>query len=427
MKGAMNPLFWILGIVVGGFLWASLLATYFQFGYGWLGGIFVITGLFFFGHALGVVAKGIKIPKWLSILLGFVFFVILGIGISIAGIFGMLTATPANLQGDTTQNPLIAPQQSQVTGDTTTSCLASVTADNQGKSATLTYNAYDKANSAPLSNNVNANISIYKVSSMDDTSADNFLTTATDTTGGSLTTITAGSVVSIFGNGGVDYYVMPKTNICVNGQQGTVNLDAYAIAAESNIQSALFDSSGNALSAGNGGTDKTTAMGASAKDQFSWEIKVNAANKAYYLGAVGFATGTNISDAYPIGSAFKEVATPQHMKDIAIAANSTAEATQTKTYTVFELTTPKLLTEYEKYRLDFKVEASANDPVGAPGTAGASEVYGLAKDATYIINPSSGVVELRIDDGTTSEADIGLAETETSPCGLQTGFCLEVT
>ena len=421
MKG--NPLYTILVLLIGGFIWSAVLAGMFGIGFGLVGGILTVAMLVAVAQYFGAVSI-LPLNKMFSGLLA----VVLVAFFFGATIWGVVASAGSALPSASVSDQTVLNQNQAVTS--LDACAASVSDNVRGTSATLTLNGYDYANSNPLGTNVDLNGSVYAAANAAGTNQATFRSTFTDTTTGTVTTTKAGQIVTITGNSGAGYYTIPMEGVCVDGQQKSVNLKGYAVTTEANVASALFESNGNALSAGASGVDYTAAMAANEKASFQWEIKENGANSAFYLAAVGLATGANITNAYPVTTDTRFDQTGrivQHMKDVAIQVNSTAENTETKTYTVYYLTTPVLLTEFEKFKFDFKVEASATNPSGQAGSATQNGVFGIAKDGVWERDPTTGASVFDIHDRTVNQADVGLGETEVSPNGAQTGFALVIT
>ncbi len=418
----------LVALIVGGVIWSLVLASFFGFGAGILGGILTVVALFLIGHGLfGVGLKSVPIPRIASGSIGVVLLlvVIFGVGGLMSGI-GAVSAPAASV----TSQPLLPSSQQPTSVSVDQACANSVSDNVRGTSATLTLNAYDYANQNPLGTNVDTAYSVYAAKDISGTNQASFRSTGTDSTTGTVTTTKVGELVSIFGNGGVNYYVLPQEGVCVDGQQKPVNLVSYNITTDGNIAGSLFDSNGNALSSGNSATDRTFAMAANEKVTIQWELKENSANTAFYLSALGFATGTNITSVEPTGNSkglFTQVFTPQHMKDLSIEANLTGDGNRTLSYSVWKLNTPVLLKEFEKVKYDLKVTASGSDPLGAAGTATMSGIWGIAKDGTWVRDPLTGSVVFDIQDRTTSQADTGMNEIDNMPCGLTTGFCADIS
>lgn len=426
MKGSTNPLMVLVALIVGGVIWSLVLASFFGFGAGILGGILTVVSLFLLGHGLfGVGHSSVPIPRLASGVIGAILLlvVIFGVGGFVSGIGAVAPAASV------TSQPLL-PSSQPTPVLVSDACAASVSDNVRSTSATLTLNAYDYANQNPLGTNVDTAYSVYAAKDISGTNQATFRSTGTDSTTGTVTTVKVGELVSILGNGGVNYYVMPQEGICVDGQQKPVNLFAYNITTDGNIAGSLFDSNGNALSTGNTATDRTFAQAANEKTVIQWELKENSANTAFYLAALGFATGTNITSVTPTGnsaSLFTQVFTPQHMKDLSIEANSTGNGNRTLSYTVWKLKTPVLLKEFEKVKYDLKVTASGSNPLGAAGTATMSGIWGIAKDGTWVRDPDTGSIVFDIQDRTTTQADTGMDESDNMPCGLTTGFCADIS
>jgi len=312
---------------------------------------------------------------------------------------------------------------------TDVSCADKVSAEIRGKAATLYLNAWDQESNTPYSSAVDlsTNCWVYK----NGNSASDYVRTTSDTSDGTLTGFSVGDTIYIY-CGGSSYYVDPLEGLCIDSETPNIDLNAHAIASESNLQMTLYDDTGSStLTADTGGDcDYTMSQGAGSEDSIYAKLKVNVANKAYHFGGWAVATFYNISKVEPQHEegVYTKVGTPQHLESVDIVTNSTNSKSITEDYVFYKIDRPILLHEWDSIKEQFVVEADdTNAPVGdctaSPDTLNGFAI--LAKDVTYS-RGADGVVYFDAYTHDASESDVGLDETETSPAGKQTGVLVEV-
>jgi len=292
-----------------------------------------------------------------------------------------------------------------------------------GRSATVDVNAWDMESNTPYASAVDVNPTYIFVNGV-------YKTTLTDTSASSFTAA-VGDVVDVY-PGGSSYYGEAIHGFCIDSERPTLEISAHAIAAESNLAVTVYDDTGSTeLSSGTSNCeDYTMTMGADESKVIYVKLKVNAANKAYQVGAVAVAPINDIEDVKPSGASaglFEKIATPKHLKSVGIIVNqSGTSATITKDYTVYKLKSPVLLHEWDSVTYQFTVEAGSTDPSGTACTVSGWDGFAvLFKDATYY-RGDDGNVYFDIYTHDSSEADVGLDETENSPYGKQTGALIRV-
>ena len=394
---------------------------------GLLSALLITTGLFFLIKGL-TGGSFFGFSPIVTVILGVVVLFVFGGFAFIGGLVGGLTSG-APLA--TISAPLTAiDQPASVASED--ECLAKITnKDIIGKAAALTFNGYDLAADNPFGSAVDiaTAVNIFEAKSLSEAGPANFRQNTADTSAGRLTGFKVGEVLTFAGGNGA-YYMQPVEGFCVETEEDSLVFDLFSIEAESNIQSVVYDDTATTeLSAGTGQTDYTAALGASEVDTYWWRIRNNAANKAYWLGAVGLATLTNVSYAKPGPESavlFNAVSLPLHMKDVAIEVAAGSAPTVTRSYNPYELKSPVRLTEFKEFKFQIEVKATANDPVASQNTSAQSGICGIAKDKAWN-RGEDGKMYHTFYNITSGQEDIGLQETEVSPNGKQTGFCSQFT
>jgi len=246
--------------------------------------------------------------------------------------------------------------------------------------------------------------------------------------------IACGSIVDVWSGNtssvNSDYYLEPKTGICVNKKVMTVTLDAYKIAAESNLQTTVYDDSGStALSAGDV-EDYKISLGANEEKAVYAKIKINSANVAYRLIGVATVVGKNLSSFKPVG--MSSAVTAEFLKDVSIQYNQSNSAnTVLKSYSVYKLSEPVMLTQWESKKYQFKIKSSAtadpldtDDSLESTGTS-VPFVALIWLDGDYAEDENGNMVldYYQHDD---NENNVGMAEIPESPYGKTGGAFIEV-
>jgi len=317
---------------------------------------------------------------------------------------------------------------SSVSSVTPSSCMSSVSDEIRGTAATIDLNAWDLESNTPYSSAVDfsTNCYIYK----NGNAATDYVTTSADTSAATLSGYSVGDTIYMY-CGGSTYYGEPVEGLCVQTQRFPVAINAHTIVAETDLSTTVFDDTGaTALTAGDGGADYDMTLGAGGEDTIYAKLKVNVANKAYQFCGWGTFTFYNISSVTVLGDdaggTYTKVASPLHMSNLDVATNATATSTVYGTYTFFKRS-PLLLHEWDSVKTQINVKAHAsNDPNGFGPTASTANGFALlAKDCAYA-RGDDGKMYLDIYSHDTSEADVGLGETEISPQGKTAGVTIEV-
>ena len=410
--------------LIGAAILAYLLGVYF-FGFATLGGITV--------NAIVFIVAVLSLLKWRGVSWAKAWFfdrktnMYLGLGLTAwlvfsLGIFGLpaiIPFSPESIFGGFTAASFISAPSA------VTQAACSVSPEILGKDASITLNAWDLEANDPYSSAVDFSTSCYVYKNGN--SAANFVATTTDTSAGTLNSgFTVGDVMNIY-CGGSSYYGEPVENECIDSQDDMVNINAHAIAGETDLAITVYDDTGSAAltAAGNSTTaDYDLTLGANEEKSIYVQLKVNAANKAYNF--IGFATGAgnDIKSVVPVDSKFVKRATVDFLDDVSV--NGGSATNQTITYTAYTLNAPVLLSEWEQVKHQFTVTAGTSDPSATDNvfsTIDAAIVCGL--DATYA-RGSDGVVYLDYYvHSTGSETNVGVSETFTDPVGKNSCVVIE--
>ena len=292
----------------------------------------------------------------------------------------------------------------------------------------MTLNGYNLAVDSPYADAANSGTAyIFKSDKLTDGTASTFVSSGSDTTAGAVTGVKVGEVVAL-GGGNTSFVIEPVDGLCINGQQVAVVLKSHGIQTIGSMDSTNYDSTGSTeLGAGTQSIMYTAAMGASEEAVFYHRIKNNGANADFWLGAVGLATFTNISDAFPGGPSaglFTKVGTPLFLKDAVINTSHTSPgtlSTMTRSYTPYKLYSPVLLTEFQEFKYQYNVKSTTSDPVGAVNTTAWSGVVGIGLDMCWV-RGTDGKMYFDFWDHTATEGNCGATEGVASPNEDNTGF-----
>lgn len=312
------------------------------------------------------------------------------------------------------------------TPDALLGCIEDVRAinpDNVGESATISLNAWDLESNTPYSGAVNTTCWLYK----NGNSATDYVKIITDTDTEEETGFAMGDTIYIY-CGDTSYYTDPLEGYCIKEERPTINLNSHAIVAESNMQITGYDDTGGtALSAGTSTQeDYYVTMGADEEQSVYLKLKNNVANKAYDHCAWGTVVMGNLSSFKP-ASGYTKVETPDSMSNIAVAVNETGSIAVTSSYLMYKRNEGIMrLHEWQSIKPEFVIKSGTNDPLQTDNNddANPSLAIAISMDCQYA-KGTDGVPYRDFYAHTSSEADVGLAETETSPLGKQVGVIIE--
>ena len=325
------------------------------------------------------------------------------IGLDFSGMITGATITPA------------APTSAAVQ-----TCKASIPSENLGKSATVTINAYNKESNTPYSSAVDTQVYI-----VDD---EGNVVKSSDTTAYSLQSYSTGDVISVYG-GDSSYYVDPKENICIDKSAFPLDLDVHAAVAASNLQITCYDNTGSAtLSSGTNSSqeDYDITIGADGEDSFYCKLKVNVANKAYNLYAVGTLVSNDIDECEPQDSVWTAIDTPKFLDGIGVGAvsSSDADAISDGSYNTWILPEPILMTEWETKKYQFNFAASSTDPATNGDFKSSDMAVVCFLDGIYE-RGSDGNIYFDFYKHDEAESDVGVDNSEDTPVGKQDCVVIE--
>ena len=295
-----------------------------------------------------------------------------------------------------------------------------VTDELRGKASTLDVNAWDMESDTPYSAAVDLTTSCqyYK----NGAAAVNYIGPSADTAAEELSGFTVGDRVYYY-CGGASYYTDPILGKCITTQREPLTLETHAAVAESNMQIVVYDDTGNtALDAAQSTEfgDYNLTMGAGEEKSIHVKLKNNVADKTYNFCGWAVAKFYNVSKVTPLG-AYTPAVSPLHLDSIDIEINGTTN-TLNSDYLFFK-TSPNLMREWDSIKVQFEVESkSGMDPLDQQGAtiAGVNGFAILSKDCQYA-RGDDGTMTEDFYAHTSAQADVGVAETETSPRGKQTG------
>lgn len=392
---------------------------------GFLASIFITVGL------LAAVRTFLKV-NWAfpTEVRGLFVVVILALGALFGGMFSF--ASLNNLSASMVSGEQIVQPIGQVTQPITDLAACDVSSELKGKAVNLKVNAWNQESNTPYSAAVDMTTSCwYYVNGIQPA---DFSQVSADTSDEDIATgFVVGDKLYVY-CGGTSYYTDPVEGMCLETQSENLNINIHAIEAESDMQiTAYDDSEATALSSGTTyEEDYYITQGAGAEDTVYLKLKVNSADAAYDHCAWGTMALTNLTSFVPNkvtthGVTYTKVATPLWASDVAVKVDEygTGSTTFTSSYTVYKLDKAIRLHEWESLKTQFIATASENDPVqeGDNSTTPAKYIA-LSMDCQYA-RGTDGVIYYDIHDHTSSEGDVGLAETETSPLGAAIGVVIE--
>jgi len=290
--------------------------------------------------------------------------------------------------------------------------------------ASITFSVTDTANSDA---SISAGIPVGAL----DANSNEKLTTASDNTNETISTVATGTVLSFYG-GDTTYYLEPLLNHKVTiGDR--IALKASTIQTEANMLVAAYDDTGaTALGAGNStqAEDYTIALGSGQSKAIYFKLSNNAADKNYQIKAIctGY-TGVNVSSLEVQGSDWTEVAMPKVVSDTAVTHydGETSDTTgEYKKCYVYKVGTNDalVLNEWSNTPL-IKMIVKAKDSKDPGADAGENIFFSVMDGAWSRGSDGKGYFDFYQHDN--SQGNVGLTETLSSPTGKQLGAIIELS
>ena len=326
-------------------------------------GVLFLVSLFTKATRVGPLAK-LK-PLWLLVI------GVILVGIP-AGWFSSLGFGPTMFAAPTAPSAPSAPtvpSQPATTTPTGEFCVAGIDypADSKGDAATVDVYCYDKENNDPFTE-VECLVRFYKNG--------NKIPAPSSTIGGSFNAA-VGDVIEWYG-GNSTYYV-DNGKFCVNSERPSLSIDGHSVAAVSNLQITCYDNTGaSELSAGttSGEEDYDITLGANEETSFFCKLKVNTADKSYYITSIAVGAYNDIDDVRLVAfdkavgwtpteaqKSFSVGYLPKFLSHASISNETGGSTTNVTGYDrVYVLDEPILLHEWDEVQFEFTIEAGSTDP-----------------------------------------------------------------
>lgn len=259
-------------------------------------------------------------------------------------------------------------------------------------------------------------------------SAGNFLVDGV--TASSVNTV-VNEKLSFYGADLTTYYTDAKLDYSVPNEAPTVNLDSHAIAAEGSMAVTGYDRTGStALTANTNGTDTNDygmTLGANQNEIFYVELENKDTESMFKLKTVCVMYANDIADVTVEDADWTTDAMPKEIRNQAVTMTNNLGTTATvnyKTCYVYKKGTSETvdLQEWDRFKLKLKVSAGSSDP-----TADTFDEFGvLFLDAGNVKGSDSKVhFDYFVHNIDEKVSDVGMAETISSPQGLQIGAMVE--
>jgi hypothetical protein len=322
--------------------------------------------------------------------------------------------TYEGVTGAITGGTIMVPGSTATTQPTDVECV--VSEELRGKLATVTVDAKDMA--------ANAGAGGTSVDTLTYITSNGGITVLTDTTAGSLTSYSAGNKIT-FSGGNATYYVKAKT-VCINDLAFPVELEAYAVASNTQTEITCYDKTGSAAcSAATNNTqeDHTISLSAAQETTYYLELEEATANKAINLYGIGLAAFNDVSEVDlegPVsgdGSSWSKAVVPEFMSTTTFAEDDAATGTNItggfdSLYTRND--GPLLLLEFDSAKYKFSIKAGASDPT-ATTTFSSSDIAVVCFFDAVTSRGKDGVLYSDVHDHGDSEANVGMDEDIDTP------------
>ncbi len=406
----MNFMKWILVIVGFLLIWKFLLplvglSSSASF---WISAVFTLATVLLIGKFWPVMRIPIPFLSGLGVL---PLLAIIGITLFMGGALSTWFPSGTVVPSGTTPSGAAA---------STDACQASVSnKDLVGKAATLYLNGYDKESSTPSTVwDLGSNAWVYR----NVQTLAGYKGTTVSTAGTALAGFAVGDTVYVYG-GNATVYVAPYS-ACVNSETPQVNLNSYKLATTGNLQVICYDSTGSAtMTAGTSGkADYNLTLGSNDAKFIYCELTVNAANVAFIYDGVAIAKFFNISNVVPVsddmGNTYTAVAPLLAFQAVNVGTPSTAI---NKDYIVYQIQSPKIMSQWDTVKVKFKVETTTNNPRTDTDDSATFNGFAVLFIDASNAKANDGSTFLDFYAHTTAQDNAGLAETLTSPAGKDNG------
>jgi hypothetical protein len=251
--------------------------------------------------------------------------------------------------------------------------------------------------------------------------------------------VKVGDVIDIYG-GNHSYYLDPRLQVCIDGQQKTLTLDAHAVQANANMQITGYDNTGTTTLGTPTNTstgDYVLPIGAGATDIIYIKFKNNGANGAFDLCAIGVGVlnTSSISSVKLKEPGWNEVVVRKYLKTtVTMSGLGGSAPTISKYDSVWFTPSAERLHEWDSVKYQWEIKtASGQDPVEITPSAngaetGASKIAFVHLDCAYAkgIDGRMYYDYYQHDDseGNVGLSIAGLAENITQPTGKLTAMLL---
>ncbi|CAB1060212.1 hypothetical protein D1BOALGB6SA_4977 [Olavius sp. associated proteobacterium Delta 1] len=259
------------------------------------------------------------------------------------------------------------------------------------------------------------------------------VTIVNDAQANSTSKVKAGDVLDVYGTG-ASYYVDPLEGYVMDGETASVELDAYAVVATTDLVITVYDKDENALTADDDDENTADYAGGNvlANDMETYYAKLEqtGADKSFQLfGICTYILGDEADDFELVEKGWKEVNVPEKLDDtsITLADDGLANTTEKgfKHCYIPEDEEPIHLQENDDTdKIKFVFDSDDSTQPAANGDTYFGAVF---MDGSYSVD-KDGNVEFGffMDDDTEDPGAVGIDENpETTVNGLDTAFAVE--
>jgi hypothetical protein len=286
-----------------------------------------------------------------------------------------------------------------------------------GKAATVYINAYDQESYAKSK----VSPELYVVDS-----SGSFLVDGA--TASSVNTV-VGERLAFYGAG--NNYYTDKLEYTVPNEAPVVNLKAHKIAAEASMKVTGYDRTGSIQLTpdddAENNADYSMTLGANQEEIFFLELENQDDQSVFNLKAVCLFWNNDISEVTVEDADWQKAGMPKEIRDQKLTfindGNEKSSGNYKECY-VYKKGTDEVISlhEWDRYKLKFKVKASTNNPI--PNQF--NDFGAIFLDASYYKGSDQKVYfDYYTHDINEKVTSVGLAETISSPEGLQIGAMIE--